>query len=100
MPTFDFICKDCSREFEFSRSFGSNRKPHCPACGSTKTEKLIAPPTIHFKGSGFFVTDSRKTEEKKTSPTKKEEKEIATEKKEEKKASPEPEKSTKETKSG
>jgi len=98
MPRFDFRCRTCASVFEAEVRFGSKRLPSCPACGGT-TEKLIAPPTIHFKGSGFFVTDSRKTEEKKTSPAKKEEKEITTEKKEEKKASPEPKKSTKETKS-
>ncbi|MDD5623700.1 MAG: zinc ribbon domain-containing protein [Candidatus Peribacteraceae bacterium] len=80
MPTFDFLCSACSTRFEFSRPFGSRKKPRCPACGSARTEKCIAPPAIHFKGSGFFVTDNRKAEEKKTAKAK--------ETKVEKKASP------------
>lgn len=81
MPTFDFLCRDCSRAFEFSRPFGSRQKPHCPACGSTKTEKLIAPPVIHFKGAGFFVTDSKTVTEKKADAPKKEDVAVTPEKK-------------------
>ena len=78
MPTFDFTCLACEAAFEFARPFGSKQKPRCPACGSTKTEKQIMPPTIHFKGAGFFVTDSRKTDAKKPLPAKQETKESTT----------------------
>lgn len=57
MPTFDFQCNDCGHVFEFKRSFTSKKIPSCPACNSRETEKLIAPPVIHFRGTGFFVTD-------------------------------------------
>lgn len=76
MPTFDFQCKKCDHVFEFSRAFGSDVKPSCPACGSKKTEKMIAPPAVHFKGSGWYKTDSKagpapvkKKEEKKETPS-------------------------------
>lgn len=81
MPTFDFTCMACKVEFEFSRPFGSKQKPRCPSCGSTKTEKQIAPPTIHFKGAGFFVTDSKTSTEKKVVTPKKEEPIVTPEKK-------------------
>lgn len=58
MPTFDFHCTDCDSRFEFKRPFGSTETPECPTCGSTKTEKQISPPAIHFKGSGFYKTDT------------------------------------------
>ncbi|MDD5751352.1 MAG: zinc ribbon domain-containing protein [Candidatus Peribacteraceae bacterium] len=81
MPTFDFTCSACQAQFEFSRPFGSTQKPRCPACGSRKTEKQITPPAIHFKGTGFFVTDSRKQKEK-TEKKEEKPKEAKTEKKE------------------
>lgn len=81
MPTFDFTCLACSASFEFSRPFGSKTKPHCPSCGSVKTEKQIAPPAIHFKGAGFFVTDSKTSAEKKVVAPKKEEPTVTPEKK-------------------
>lgn len=59
MPTFDFRCSACQTLFEATLTFGSKKKPLCPACGSKKTEKLMTPPLgIHFKGSGFYKTDS------------------------------------------
>lgn len=82
MPTFDFVCGDCSNVFEFSRPFGSKEHPVCPKCGSKKTEKKIVVPPIHFKGKGFYVTDSHlKSESRKD---KKEEKETTDNKKKEK----------------
>ena len=59
MPTFDFRCKRCSTVFEFARPFGSKTSPSCPACGSKSTEKLLTPPAVHFKGGGWYKTDSR-----------------------------------------
>ena len=38
---------------------GTEKKPTCPTCKSAKSvEKIIKPPMIHFKGSGFYTTDS------------------------------------------
>jgi putative FmdB family regulatory protein len=80
MPLFDFTCTKCGNVFEFLRSFGSKAKPPCPACGSKKTEKKIAPPAVHFKGSGFYKTDSVPSKPKKA-PEKKESKPAAEESK-------------------
>ncbi|OIO54597.1 hypothetical protein AUJ46_02765 [Candidatus Peregrinibacteria bacterium CG1_02_54_53] len=66
MPTYDFRCLKCSHVFEAVLSFGGKQRPACPACKNAKTEKLIAPPAIHFKGTGFFKTDSRKPSPKKS----------------------------------
>lgn len=65
MPTYDFRCSKCSHHFEVILPFGSTKRPLCPRCRHAKTEKLIAPPAIHFKGTGFFKTDNRKVTEKK-----------------------------------
>ncbi len=59
MPRFDFVCQKCGHTFEFSRPFGSKVQPACPECKSKKTEKMITPPAVHFKGSGWYKTDSR-----------------------------------------
>ena len=32
------------------------RAPRCPECGGS-TRQLISAPAIHFKGSGWYVTD-------------------------------------------
>jgi len=58
MPRFDFQCSECSYTFEQELQFGSSELPPCPQCEGA-TEKLISPPTIHFKGDGFYKTDSK-----------------------------------------
>jgi len=67
MPTYDFRCPKCSHHFEMNLPFGSKVRPLCPKCKHVKTVKVIVPPAIHFKGTGFFKTDSQK----KSSPVKK-----------------------------
>lgn len=82
MPTFDFQCKHCDHVFEFTRPFASKVKPSCPSCSSKKVEKLIAPPAVHFKGAGWYKTDSKKSsasaKETKTEDNKAEQKKPAT----------------------
>ena len=58
MPRFDFQCEKCQHIFEGAIPFGSKRFPKCPLCHGS-VHKQIAPPLgIHFKGSGFYKTDS------------------------------------------
>jgi len=63
MPRYDFQCQECSYTFEEERPFEDDSTPPCPQCGK-ETEKLIAPPAIHFKGEGFFNTDRLDKEKK------------------------------------
>jgi putative FmdB family regulatory protein len=79
MPRFDFHCKDCEERFEHLLNIGAP-PPLCLQCGSSNVQKLLAPPPVIFKGSGFFKTDSTKTARMKEEP-----------KKEEKKVDPKPE---------
>ena len=66
MPRFDFQCTQCGSTFEATVPFGTEKLPACTKCNG-KTRKIITPPAIHFKGSGFYVTDkkARKSVEKK-----------------------------------
>lgn len=61
MPRYDFQCRLCSHTFETELSFGSDEAPACPKCKGD-TDRLIAPPAIHFKGEGFYNSDNRKKE--------------------------------------
>jgi putative FmdB family regulatory protein len=59
MPVFDFQCEKCGNEFEVERPLGAAGTVKCPSCGSTKTAKVFSAAGIVFKGSGFYVTDSK-----------------------------------------
>jgi len=72
MPTFDFQCTK-GHTFEASIAFGSKKKPACPTC-KAPSKKLLSPPLgIHFKGSGFYKTDSTPKEKPAIEPPKKDE---------------------------
>ena len=61
MPTYDYECSSCGRRFElFERVHDGGPKP-CPKCGKKKAVRQLGTGAgVIFKGSGFYVTDSRK----------------------------------------
>ena len=59
MPLYDFQCEKCETIFEVERSMTETRTETCPNCGSKKTVKVFSSAGIQFKGSGFYVTDTK-----------------------------------------
>ncbi|MCB9950950.1 MAG: zinc ribbon domain-containing protein [Planctomycetaceae bacterium] len=60
MPTYDYICKACSHEWEEFQSIKAKPSRKCPECGKLKAERQIGTGAgIIFKGSGFYITDYR-----------------------------------------
>lgn len=58
MPRFDFLCKDCDTTFEHLLLSGE-APVLCLKCGGTDVTKLLSPPSVIFKGGGFYKTDSK-----------------------------------------
>ncbi len=58
MPIYEYQCLTCDTTFEKRQSFSDESKADCPN-GHQKTRRLIAAPMIVFKGSGFYVNDSK-----------------------------------------
>ncbi len=61
LPRYDYRCVDdaCENDtFEVSRSYTDDSATVCPVC-NTKAKRLLSPIAVHFKGSGFYVTDNR-----------------------------------------
>ena len=60
MPTYEYECTSCGKSFEAFQSMSDPPLTACPTCGK-KVRRLINGGTgIIFKGSGFYVNDSRK----------------------------------------
>ena len=61
MPTYEFRCPE-GHEFEkFYRSISAAPPEiHCPVCGKLAERILSAGGGLHFKGSGFYITDYAK----------------------------------------
>ena len=60
MPIYEFVCPNCSHEFELIRSFSDNSMPACPQCANEEVNRQVGRPAIHFKGSGWYINDSKK----------------------------------------
>ena len=58
MPIYEFECTCCPSRFELKRGFHEDSPVTCPACGG-KARKCFSSVPIIFKGSGFYVTDTR-----------------------------------------
>lgn len=60
MPLFEYQCEVCGVRFERLVRKGNQAPSICPECGGA-LRRLIQPPGIIFKGSGFYVTDNRRS---------------------------------------
>jgi len=63
MPLYDYQCSKCGNVTEVRHGFSESYGQPCPACGGP-LQRVFNPAPIVFKGSGFYVTDSRKKESK------------------------------------
>ncbi len=62
MPTYEYECSKCGHTFELVQSIHDAPRQRCPRCRG-KVRRLIGGGVgIAFKGSGFYVTDSRKSD--------------------------------------
>jgi len=60
MPIYEFACNDCGTKFEKRVSFSATDAPPCDSCESENVQRLLSAPAIHFKGSGWYINDSKK----------------------------------------
>lgn len=59
MPTYVYACDSCGAQFEQFQSFKDEPLRSCPSCASA-VRRVFQPVGIVFKGSGWYITDSRK----------------------------------------
>lgn len=57
MPNYEYKCTQDGSRFEVWQEVGTPAPP-CPACGAP-SKKVFQAPRVHFKGSGFYLTDLR-----------------------------------------
>ena len=59
MPTYEYECGKCSYRFDMRQGFDDEPHAMCPQCQG-KARRVFHPAPIIYRGSGFYVTDSRK----------------------------------------
>ena len=67
MPIYEYECGSCGRRFEQLQRITEDALATDPECGGP-VHRVIQPVGIIFKGSGFYVNDSRKSASSSTSP--------------------------------
>ena len=69
MPTYAYRCTGCSHEFEIFQKFSESPLTECPECGQ-EIRRIFQPVGIVFKGSGWYINDSRKNNDSSDKPAK------------------------------
>ena len=72
MPIYEYECGLCRSRFEKRQKYDEAPEAACPKCEGT-SRRVFHPTSIIFKGSGFYITDSRKSSTATLSETPKEE---------------------------
>jgi putative FmdB family regulatory protein len=58
MPTYHYRCDACAHAFDAFQKFSDDPLRVCPECeGSVR--RVIQPTPVVFKGSGWYITDSK-----------------------------------------
>jgi putative FmdB family regulatory protein len=74
MPTYEYFCTSCGFEFEEFQSIASEPISVCPKCGEHCQRKISGGSGLIFKGSGFYITDYKKSKTPETPASTKEKK--------------------------
>lgn len=56
MPLYEYKCTKCGSVFETLQKVNDPPLKKCIHCHGT-VKKLLSPPALQFKGSGWYVTD-------------------------------------------
>ncbi len=74
MPRYQYACPDCGNEFEATQKFTDKPIKKCPTCGKRSVYRVVGQVAVAFKGTGFYINDSKSSDTKKAAKPKPEEK--------------------------
>jgi putative FmdB family regulatory protein len=60
MPIYEYKCHKCGQKFEIRQRISAEPLKTHADCGG-EVEQLISAPALHFKGTGWYVTDYAKS---------------------------------------
>lgn len=59
MPTYEYECRTCGHTFERVQNMSDEPVKTCPECGESVRRLIFGGSGVIFKGSGFYVNDSK-----------------------------------------
>ena len=61
MPIYEYKCEKCNDSFEINQGMTEKSLSVCSKCKGSLTKIIGNNVGLSFKGSGFYVTDSKKS---------------------------------------
>ncbi|HEX9989190.1 MAG TPA: FmdB family zinc ribbon protein [Chloroflexia bacterium] len=61
MPIYEYECKNCASRFEKMQPITAEPLTECVNCGGGPIHRIFHPVGVIFKGSGWYINDSRKS---------------------------------------
>lgn len=59
VPTYEYQCNRCKAVYELRQGFDAETTHKCEECGKGTAKRILHAPKVLFKGSGWYVTDSK-----------------------------------------
>lgn len=56
MPTYVYACRSCDHRLEVVQKMSDDPLKDCPEC-SGSLRRVLFPPAVVYKGTGFYTTD-------------------------------------------
>lgn len=56
MPTYVYACRECDERLEVVQKMSDAPLKECPKCRG-ELRRVLFPPAVVYKGSGFYTTD-------------------------------------------
>lgn len=60
MPIYEYACGQCGHRFDTRQSWSDDALTVCPEC-TGHIRRVMHPAGVIFKGSGWYINDSRKS---------------------------------------
>jgi putative FmdB family regulatory protein len=60
VPVYEYRCEKCGNQYEKREGFDAPARQKCPKCRG-RAQRVLHAASVVFKGSGFYITDNRKT---------------------------------------
>jgi putative FmdB family regulatory protein len=68
VPIYEYQCATCGKVTDLKHAFReAPPTTECPSCGASPLKRVFNAAGIVFKGSGFYVNDSRSSKSQSTS---------------------------------
>ena len=61
MPTYGYRCPSCGNEYEKLQKISDTTRAKCPRCGKRGERLISGGAGLVFKGSGFYITDYKRS---------------------------------------